>query len=451
MKALDELTSAKKSRIGFHYFPNTLHYSEKDGDQWIPEMQALGAGWVVLLSESDRAIPESFLSSLKEAQIEPIVQFTQGLEKRLETTDMRTLLEAYSRWGVRSISFFDRPNSRSAWPASEWAQNGLVERFLDRYIPLASLSLECEIVPLFPALEPGGNFWDTAFLSLALQSLARRNRVDLLDHLVLSCYAWTHNKSLNWGAGGPERWPDARPYFTPPGEEDQMGFRTYEWHAATASVIVQKSVPVILMGAGVPHEPLSPVHKDWPDEKHAQICLAIAQLLRNDPASDPESPATPLEPISNSVLAANFWLLADEPGSPHASDAWYRTDGSSRQIVNELRTKENQSKSIRAEMPPEDSKSVDPLNHPVSHYLLLPSYEWGVADWHLDVIRPFVKKYKPTIGFSLEEASLAQKVTVIGNNQSFSEEQLDTLRGTGSKVERISGDGTSIATSLQER
>jgi hypothetical protein len=112
---------------------------------------------------------------LKDAQIEPVVQFTQGLEKRLETTDMRTLLQAYSRWGVHTVSFFDRPNSRSSWPVSEWAQNGLVERFLDRYIPLASLAIECDIVPLFPALEPGGNFWDTAFLSLALQSLARRN------------------------------------------------------------------------------------------------------------------------------------------------------------------------------------------------------------------------------------------------------------------------------------
>jgi hypothetical protein len=230
-----------------------------------------------------------------------------------------------------------------------------------------------------------------------------------------------------------------------------MGFRAYEWYAATASTIVQKSVPVILMGAGVPHEPMSPVHKDWPDDKHSQICLAITQLLRNDPATDPDKPATPLEPVGNTVLAANFWLLADDAGSPHASDAWYRTDGSTRQIVNELRAKETQSKTIRAEMPPEIPKNLETGNHPVGHYLLLPSYEWGVADWHLDVIRPFVKKYKPTIGFSLAEASLAEKVTVIGNNQSFSEDQLDSLRATGSHVERISGDGTSIATSLQER
>ncbi len=451
MKAFENLTTVKKSRIGFHYFPNTLHFSEKDADTWIPELQSLNAGWLLLTSESDRAIPESFFGSLRDAQIEPIIQFTKGLEKRLETTDMRTLLQAYARWGVHTVSFFDRPNSRSSWPVSEWAQNGLVERFLDRYIPLASLALECEIVPLFPALEPGGNFWDTAFLSLALQSLARRNRIDLLDNLVLSAYAWTHNKSLNWGAGGPERWSDARPYFTPPGEEDQMGFRAYEWYTATASVIVQKSVPIILVGAGVPHEPQSSVHKDWPDDKHTEICLAITQLLRNEPASDPDKPTSPLEPMSNSVLAANFWLLTDETGSPHTADAWFRPDGSTRQIVAELKGKINTTKTIRAEMPPDNAKGIVSDSHPIEHYLLLPSYEWGVADWHLDVIRPFVKKYRPTIGFSFQQASLAERVTVIGNTQSFSDEQLESLRASGCQVDRISGDGTSIATQLQER
>jgi hypothetical protein len=451
MKAFEELTSIKRSRIGFHYYPDTVHFSDKDAETWIPELGLLGAGWLVLTSESDRAIPESFLVSLKDAHIEPIVQFTMGLEKRLETTDMRTLLQAYARWGVHSVSFFDRPNDRSSWPLSEWAQNGLVERFLDRYIPLASLALECDIVPLFPAFEPGGNFWDTAFLTLALQSLVRRNRLDLLDNLVLTAYAWTHNKSLNWGAGGPERWSDARPYFTPPGEQDQMGFRAYEWYTATASMFVQKPVPSILFGAGIPHRPQSIVHKDWSDEKHTEICLAIMQLLHNDLASDPDSPTIPLEPLSNSVLAANFWLLTDETGSPHAADAWYRPDGSTRQIVTEIKSKHIQDKSVRAEMPPDSLKGMVSDLHPIEHYLLLPSYEWGVADWHLDVIRPFVKKYRPTIGFSIQQASLAEKVTVIGNTQSFSEEQLDLLRSSGSQVERISGDGTSIATQLQER
>src|SRR5512133_1911130 len=456
MKALDELTKIRQSRVGFHYYPNSLHYSEKDSEIWIPELKALNASWLVLISESDRAIPESFLSSLKDAQIEPVIQFTEGLEKRLETTDMRTLLQAYARWGVHTVSFFDRPNSRSSWPLSEWAQNGLVERFLDRSIPLARLPLECDIIPLFPALEPRGNFRDTAFLTLALQSLVRRNRVDLLDNLVLSAYAWTHEKSLNWGAGGPERWTDARPYFTPPGEQDQQGFRAYEWYSATAAMFIQNPVPVVLLGAGVPHRPQNIVHRDWTDDKHLETCLAILQLLENNLVSDPDSPTIPLEPLSNSVMAVNFWLLTDDTGSPHAADAWYRPDGSTRQIVNEIKGKSTQTKTVRAEMPPEAIKSVvSDLHpgevHPIEHYLLLPSYESGVADWHLDVLRPYVKKYRPTIGFSLQQASLAEKVTVIGNTQSFTEEQLESLRSAGCQVERISGDGTSIATQLQER
>jgi hypothetical protein len=462
MNALEELTKTRASRVGFHYFPNSLHYSDKDAETWIPELKSLNASWLVLISESDRAIPESFLAALKDAQIEPVIQFTDGLEKRLETTDMRVLLQAYARWGVHSVSFFDRPNSRNAWPPSDWAQNGLVERFIDRYIPMASLALECDIVPLFPALEPGGNFWDTAFLTLALQSLVRRNRVDLLDNLAIGAYAWTHDKSLNWGAGGPERWTDARPYFTPPGEEDQLGFRAYEWYAATASMFVQRPVPFVLFGAGVPHRPQNMVHKDWTDEKHTETCLAILQLLENNLVYDPDSPTIALEPVSNSVLAANFWLLTDDEGSHHAADAWYRPDGSTRQIVTEIKGKADQGKSMRAEMPPDMAKSATTLSqdtpdlniqsgHPIEHYLLLPSYEWGVADWHLDVIRPYVKKYRPTIGFSVQQAALAVKVTVIGNEQSFSNEQLQTLRSAGCEVERISGDGTSIATQLQER
>jgi hypothetical protein len=227
-------------------------------------------------------------------------------------------------------------------------------------------------------------------------------------------------------------------------------------------MFVQRQVPVILFGAGVPHRPLSIVHKDWTDEKLTETCLAILQLLENNLASDPDSPTIPLEPISNSVLAANFWLLTDDTDSPHAPDAWYRPDGSTRQIVTEIKGKTDQGKSMRAEMPPEMSKSTDtdadqPGNlqlqgsHPIEHYLLLPSYEWGVADWHLDVIRPFVKKYRPTIGFSIQQAALAESVTVIGNSQSFSDEQIQVLRSAGCKVERISGDGTSIATQLQER
>jgi hypothetical protein len=97
-----------------------------------------------------------------------------------------------------------------------------------------------------------------------------------------------------------------------------------------------------------------------------------------------------------------------------------------------------------------NSETSDP-GHPIAHYLLLPTYEWGIADWHLDVSRPFIRKYRPTVGFSCEEAALARKVTVIGGEKSFSNESIALLRESGCVVDQIVGDGTSIATQLLER
>jgi hypothetical protein len=55
------------------------------------------------------------------------------------------------------------------------------------------------------------------------------------------------------------------------------------------------------------------------------------------------------------------------------------------------------------------------------------------------------------VGFSLDEAILAQQVTVIGGQPSYSEEEIERLILAGCRVRRISGDGTSIATQLAER
>jgi len=62
-----------------------------------------------------------------------------------------------------------------------------------------------------------------------------------------------------------------------------------------------------------------------------------------------------------------------------------------------------------------------------------------------------VKKHQPTIGFSVAEAMLAANVTLIGGEQSFSKAVVNQLTESGCSVDRISGDGTTIATILAER
>ena len=54
------------------------------------------------------------------------------------------------------------------------------------------------------------------------------------------------------------------------------------------------------------------------------------------------------------------------------------------------------------------------MNYPIEHYLLLPLYDWGVVEWHLDAIRPYILRHQPTIGFNLAEAMLARHVTCAG-------------------------------------
>src|SRR5574340_797115 len=48
----------RPGRLGFHYFPDTLHYTERDLQQWLPVLLDLGASWLVIRSDATRAIPE---------------------------------------------------------------------------------------------------------------------------------------------------------------------------------------------------------------------------------------------------------------------------------------------------------------------------------------------------------------------------------------------------------
>ena len=69
-----------------------------------------------------------------------------------------------------------------------------------------------------------------------------------------------------------------------------------------------------------------------------------------------------------------------------------------------------------------------------------------------DRLSQLIENHSPSfIGFSLNYAFMAERVTVVGNNDQFPEAALDQLRNAGCRVERINGDGTSIATQLAEK
>ena len=274
-------TTLFKNRIGFHYFPDTLHYREADLVSWLPELKAMGASWLTLQAPLIRAIPEYFIKQLLQNQIQPILRFHFSNAQPPPLEDFNLLCRSYARWGVRYMVLFDRPNLKMNWPAAFWARDNLVDRFLDVFQPLALATLQAGLIPVFPPLEPGGDYWDTAFLRGALEGLLRRNQTALLDHLAISCYAWTNGHPLNWGSGGPEQWPAARPYDTPKGTEDQRGFRIFDWYLALSDVVFGQRLPILALAAGaLPEEKAFDIPSS--DSPHTTQNLLIARLMMGE-------------------------------------------------------------------------------------------------------------------------------------------------------------------------
>jgi len=321
-------TLFRPNRIGFHYFPDALHYRESDLATWLPELQAMRAAWLVLSAPAGRAIPETFIQGLVQAGIQPVVHFPFTLHQAHDSDDLRLLFRSYARWGVQYAILFDRPNLRVAWPGDDWAQADLVERFLDHYLPLAEAAQMEGLQAVFPPLEPGGDFWDLAFLRLALRGLARRCQLRRKGAFpaqlpVLSAYANAANRPLSWGAGGPNRWPEPLPYRPASASEDQRGFHIFDWYNALAQAETGQNLPLILLRAGSAlgdhTDPRFPAVDAY---EHARRSLQIASRMLGE-----ENPLEGLAPLPEAVLAGCFWLLSASKGSAAASQAWISTEG----------------------------------------------------------------------------------------------------------------------------
>ncbi len=421
----DPLEVSIEKRVGIHYFTDTKHYSRADLERWLPIMQNLGVNWAVLPAPTDRAVPQEFIDALIAADINPIIHFNCSLSEPPSTDELRTLMTAYANWGVRFVVFFDRPNLRSQWPVNGWTQRGLVTRFLDIFQPLAEAAIETGLTPVFPPLEPGGDFWDTAFLRAALEALAENGEGTLRESLVLGAYAWTEDKSMTWGAGGPENWPATMPYHTPENSEDQRGFRIFDWYNATSRAVLGKELPIILIGAGVQRESSKPL-----DARQGTRAVNITETLQRNP--DPDKNNT----VPANVISCNFWLLSAIPETPEAALAWYKVNGKPSKFADEYMAWKlgvPESKAL-----PKDNQtfvvSRQPhISHTIQHYLLLPN----TTEWPMDVIRSFINETKATMGISEQEAAKASRVTLAGGLETYSDELLRTLIKAGCQVDLL--------------
>lgn len=436
------------NRIGFHYFPDSLHYREDDLSFWIPRLKSLNCSWLTLCAPQDRAVPEHFLTGLIRQNITPILQLALPTDPLPNVETLKILIESYAKWGVRFAVIFDKPNNRSSWLASTWSRSDLVERFLDRFIPVADILVANEMSPIFPPLNPGGDYWDTSFLRYSLIGLERRGAERILDELVIGAYASAGNLPLSWGRGGPERWPNARPYFTPDDCQDHRGFCIFEWYLSISEVTIGKRCPMILFGLQSSISSREMDNKNLNQDVQRTLAMAESLFLRESLVKDSISALREQDeicPLPDEIIAGNFWLLCAEEESPYSREAWFSANGEADQRAVALerllyRSNGNSQKIYRSTR--QDNPFV------IDHYLLLPSSSWGIAEYYLNLARPLIRREMPAIGFSIDEARHARVITVFGDSHSFPDSLLDDLRRAGSLVRRIEPDGINVASIL---
>jgi hypothetical protein len=414
-------------KMGFSYFSSQNDLVRQQLDAWIPSLEKWGASYVVYQSNYDVAVPEDAFQCAQDYGLKPFVHFRTALPSAKAFNDVSLLLDIYKKWGCQYVILGDQPNTKNSWSIANWHYETLVDSFLDRFIPLAYHAVRIGLNPILAPLFPGGDYWDCAFLELLLDGLKKRKMKRILDNLTFASYGYTFHKPLSWGSGGPQRWPGSKPYETPEGQEDQIGFNNFEWVQAAGERIVGVKMPVIILDAGRPGHTFEQIHVGKAMEEIKKIIMAC-RIIKPDQSED--NIMTP--DFNDLVLGCTFSLdtLQTLIG-----------DGFSKGDMEEIFSTGQQSQEI--------SKAFNGHQKYLAHYLLLPSYESGVSDVVLNKVRPIIKKLHPTMGFSLEEASHAEKVSIFPDPYLFKEQQINQLRSAGCEVEILPESGIEIATRLQ--
>ena len=118
-------------------------------------------------------------------------------------------------------------------------------------------------------------------------------------------------------------------------------------------------------------------------------------------------------------------------GTACPGQQWLVGQGWKAMLYNHVRQVQ-QEKALPTPPKPAESKAI-------YHYLLFwaSGEEWAVRDW-LNAIN-YIGVFRPTVGFSAEDAAQAQYVTIVGGTSGVSEEVENELRAAGCQVERIAG------------
>ena len=420
------------NRLGFHYFPDCMHYTEKDIHRWLPALKEISAQWLVIQSPINRAIPEEFIRSFSESGIDLVIDFNASLSAELDWHDLELLMAFYGKWGAKYAILYQRPNQKQAWAGSKWGDAHLIDSVISDFIRFGSLCLENNIRPVFPLLTPGGDYWDLAFLKTALLKLKKEAPLAIQNNFILSAAAWDWNNPLDWGAGGQAKWPNVKPYKLPQESQNQLGFRTFEWYAPIAREVFGISIPVLLLQAGVSNDPQDP--ESGFQSSGLDKLLAIYHLIKGENVYETLDGSRLLAPILSDVIGCCFYLLSSDLPA-HKTLQWFSTDGVRLPPAQAIYIGEHNDQGKQSEVEPVESQSGINFKH--NRYILLADGMQSETPALLEMLHPYIEKFRPMIGYSVTEAN--QSAMILAIAPSFGPEPADfeQIRYNGSLVKVI--------------
>ncbi len=414
--------------VGFHYSLSPSHLAVEAGRYWLPVLEGLGARWLIVRLSNARDVPTSLFATFTRAGLEIVVVLDPPQIGMLKRADVEDAAAACAKVGVRYMAVYDRPNSIDQWVVSEWFRPKPARQFVEKLLPCLQAVADKGLVPVLPALDARGDYWDLGFLSETLKMIAGSPYSPLLEKVAIGIRNFAHNRPLAWGKGGKTRWPQAGPYLRPPDSQDHVGFWLFEWYDEVVREVVGQTLPMVAVANGVvvgeDHDP------DYPAVDELTHSIRSVEMART--LMEGELPSY--------VLNQAFWVLhGDDAGGKRSAD-WFRPDGSELPAVSALKLMK---KSPRPILSSGGGVAVTKVRRPIYHYLLFynPPIQPIRSGWErpalIEAVTGYVDRFQPTVGFTVEEAKRASRVTLIGGDLQVGATLEGELKATGCLVERI--------------
>ncbi len=424
---MDHLTQEKtftSNKLGFHYFLDVEHFKTADSHLWAHKLQEINAKWLVIQNPKDRAIPEEFIRTFSEAGVSLVINFNEDVCSDVNFSNLTTLLNVYGKWGVKYAYLFEKPNLRSKWGNIKWNTHDIVEKHLKLFIPFAQLCVENRIKPVFSPLFPGGDYWDLAFIEKSLEGLAHTTP-QIKNNLVLSAFGWDWGRSIEWGSGGKNKWPKTKPFQKKQNTQNQQSFRTYEWYLELSEKVFGKKLPIIILEAGIPNGCFA---ENSADTAHTDISFAITNLLNGKNVYDHQNPEQLLSPIPPEVIGCNFFVLSAQTEKKYFPYRWFTPKGFPLPPALTLGLTSNVPILQTEKTPSQINIPIKQFQFKYRRYILFSDSLKQDMPNLLEKLDPYIRKFKPHLGFSkVEAANAAYILFITDKKKEFLSDEIETL------------------------